>query len=70
MIMNPVLRHILLIHEYYRARDEQMIVLQNDLQRPSPGRYVVSVSARPRSFETKVKVEDDVVCEYGREEMI
>lgn len=68
--MNPVLRHILLIHEYYRARGERMVVLRNDLRRPIPGRYFVSVSAPPGSFETKVKVDDDVVCEYGREEMI
>ena len=70
LIMNPVLCHILLIHEYYRARDERMVVLQNDLRHPSPGHYLVSISAPPKSFETKVRVKDHVVCEYGREEMI
>lgn len=74
IIFNPVLRDLLLMHEHYRARDERIVVLQSDPRLPQAGRYVLSVLsndlfAPPVGHEVKVKVENGIVHESGREEL-
>lgn len=74
VIFRPVLRDLFLIYEHYKVRDERIVVLQSDVQRPETGRYVVSLlpndlSAPPISYKAKVKVENGIVRETGREEL-
>lgn len=73
-IFNPVLRDLFLIYEHYKAQGEKIIVFHNDPRRPEEGRYVVSLlsnvlSDPPMGYEAKVKVENGIVHEYGREEL-
>ena len=67
-IFGPLLRHMLLIYELYKSRNERITGITDlPAQRKDPCYEVDLLSSAWASFTVKVRVTDGAITEYARE---